>query len=295
MNRRQATLFAAVSSCAAALLVGGIAWAAIPGEGGVINACYGKVGGVVRVIDTAKREKCVAGLEVPFSWNQQGPKGDPGIPGRDGEDGAEGVDPTVTQLEANDANCPAGGVAITDAAGHTGYVCSAQPFSGTFTSPSGEYSISVTDDGITMSRGNTAAVSIAGQDIAIVAERDATITIGRNLATSVSGADHTTVGSNAVTTIGGGLSTSISGSNLTAIGANSDTTINGNASTSIGGAASETVGANLSIDVGGNTLLDTAQDLNVTAGDDTQILSGGTAIVQSVGTLTLHGSTVNLN
>jgi len=271
MNRRQATLFAAVSSCAATLLVGGIAWAAIPGDGGVISACYGKVGGVVRVIDTAKREKCIAGLEVPLSWNQQGQKGDPGTPGADGDDGADGVDPTVTQLEANDANCPAGGVAITDAAGHTGYVCSAQPFSGTFTSPSGEYSISVTDNGITMSRGNTAAVRIAGQDIDIVAERDATITIGGN------------------------LSTSISGSNLTAIGANSNTTIDGNVSTSVGGGASETVGANLSIEVGGNTSLDTAQDLNVITGDDTQILSGDTAIVQSVGVLTLHGSMVNLN
>jgi hypothetical protein len=287
MNRRQATLFAAVSSCAAALLVGGIAWAAIPGEGGVISACYGKVGGVVRVIDTAKREKCVAGLEVPLSWNQQGPKGDPGTPGAAGKDGTDGVDPTVTQLEANDANCPAGGVAIRDSAGHIGYVCSAQPFSGTLTSPSGEYSISVTDNGITMSRGNSAAVRIAGQDIDIVAERDATITIGRNLATSVSAAVHTAVGSDAVTTIGGDLSTSITGSNLTAIGANSDTTIGGN--------ANETVGANLSIDVGGNTLLDTTQDLNVTTGDDTQILSGDTAIVQSVGVLTLHGSMVNLN
>ena len=129
MNRRQASLLAAVSSCAATLLVGGITWAAIPGDGGVINACYGKVGGVVRVIDTAKREKCVTGLEVPFSWNQQGPKGDPGTPGGDG------ASPTVVQLEPNDANCPAGGAAITDAAGHTAYVCSAQPFSGTFMRP----------------------------------------------------------------------------------------------------------------------------------------------------------------
>src|SRR6476469_2163573 len=133
MKRRQASLLAAVSSCAATLLVGGIAWAAIPGDGGVINACYGKVGGVVRVIDTAKREKCATGLESPLSWNQQGPKGDPGTPG---VAGANGTSPTVVQLEANDANCPAGGAAITDAAGHTAYVCSAQPFSGTFTSPS---------------------------------------------------------------------------------------------------------------------------------------------------------------
>src|SRR5262245_40598420 len=129
MNRRQAIVLAAATSCAATLLVGGITWAAIPGDGGVISACYGKVGGVVRVIDLAKREKCLPGVELPLSWNQQGPKGDPGTPA---------TGPTVTQLPPNDANCPAGGAAITDAGGHTAYVCSAQPFAGTVTSPSGE-------------------------------------------------------------------------------------------------------------------------------------------------------------
>src|SRR3954447_18956036 len=102
MNRRQATLLAAASTCAATLLVGGIAWAAIPGDGGVISACYGKIGGVVRLIDVAKREKCVTGVESPLSWNQQGPKGDPGTPGKDGVRGADGVSPTVLQLDPND-------------------------------------------------------------------------------------------------------------------------------------------------------------------------------------------------
>ena len=289
MNRRQASLFAAASICAATLLVGGVTWAAIPGDGGVINACYGKIGGVVRVIDTAKREKCITGVEVPLSWNQQGQKGDPGTPG------APGVSPTVTQLEANDANCPAGGAAITDAAGHTAYVCSAQPFSGTFTSPSGEYSISVTDDGITMSRGTAAAVSITGQDIAIVAQRDATITIGRDLTTSTGGALQTNVGSNAATNVAGNLSTSIGANTMTTIGGSSNTAVGAGAHTSVGGAVTESVGTNMTIDVGGNTSLHSGQDLSVSTDGDTQILSGGEATLHSVGELTLHGSHISLN
>jgi hypothetical protein len=266
--------------------VGGITWAAIPGDGGVINACYGKVGGVVRVIDLAKREKCVTGLELPLSWNQQGQKGDPGTPGGS---------PAVVQLEANDANCPAGGAAITDAAGHTAYVCSAQPFSGTFTSPSGEYAISVTDAGITMSRGTTAAVSITGQDIAIVAERDATITIGRDLTTSIAGALDTTVGANAATAIGGNLSTWIGVNQLTDVGGNTTTAVGGSASTSVVGAVNESVGTDLTIDVGHATSIDTAQNLNVSTDGNTQILSGGDARLQSVGDLTLRGRTIVLN
>jgi hypothetical protein len=286
MNRRQALLLAAICGSAATLLVGGITWAAIPGDGGVINACYGKVGGVVRVIDTAKREKCLTAIEVPLSWNQQGQKGDPGTPG---------ASPAVVQLEANDANCPAGGAAITDAAGHTAYVCSAQPFSGTFTSPSGEYSVSVTDEGITLSRGNTAAVSINGQDIAIVAERDATITVGRDLATSVGGALDTTVGADAATSIGGNLSTSVGADSTTTIGGDTNTLVGGSASRSVIGAVNESVGTNLTIDVSHNTSIQTAQNLNVSSDGDTQILSGGEARLQSSGVLTLRGSTINFN
>jgi hypothetical protein len=114
MNRRHSIVLAAASGGVATLLVGGIAWAAIPGDGGVINACYGKVGGVVRVIDVAKGEKCVTTLEVPLSWNQKGQKGDPGLPGAagapgmNGSNGNDGVSPTVLQLAPGDPNCPAG-------------------------------------------------------------------------------------------------------------------------------------------------------------------------------------------
>ena len=39
----------------AAALAGGIAWAAIPGPGGVIQGCYKQNNGQLRVVDTRKR------------------------------------------------------------------------------------------------------------------------------------------------------------------------------------------------------------------------------------------------
>ena len=50
-------------------LAGGVAYATIPGDGGVIQGCYTKVGGIVRVIDTGKGQRCLD-IEVPISWNQ---------------------------------------------------------------------------------------------------------------------------------------------------------------------------------------------------------------------------------
>lgn len=73
----------------------GIAYAAIP-DGNTINGCYGKFGGVLRVIDTAKNQKCSNALEVPISWSQTGPqgikgdKGEPGTPGAKGDKGDPG-------------------------------------------------------------------------------------------------------------------------------------------------------------------------------------------------------------
>lgn len=85
----------------------------------------------------------------------QGERGAPGRDGIDGKDGSDGSSPTVRQLAAGDANCSAGGVAITDASGSTAYACSGEQgpagtFSGSFASPDGTYSISVTDGGITL-------------------------------------------------------------------------------------------------------------------------------------------------
>jgi hypothetical protein len=62
----------------------------VPDHNGVIHGCYTKVGGVVRVIDTDKDQKCSTTLEKPLAWNQKGEQGVPGPAGPKGEVGPAG-------------------------------------------------------------------------------------------------------------------------------------------------------------------------------------------------------------
>jgi hypothetical protein len=134
-----------VLAAATLALAAGIAYAAIPDTNTkVFTACMLKGVGTIRLIDPSVGGKC-ASIEQQVSWNQQG---------------QAGVSPTVTQLAAHDANCPAGGAAITDAAGSTAYVCSGKDgqdgqdgqdgadFAGSFTSPNGQSKLNVDDTGI---------------------------------------------------------------------------------------------------------------------------------------------------
>ena len=69
----------------------GVAWATIPGANGVINGCYARSGGTLRVIDGTVTT-CKAG-ETSLNWNlagQQGPQGPPGLQGPQGPQGAKG-------------------------------------------------------------------------------------------------------------------------------------------------------------------------------------------------------------
>jgi len=76
MRNSKAISFAA--GVALTLVIGGgITYAAIPGPGGVINACY-KSSGVLRVIDS---DKSCGARETAISWNQTGPQGPPGTGG----------------------------------------------------------------------------------------------------------------------------------------------------------------------------------------------------------------------
>ncbi len=76
---------------ALALIValGGASIAAIPGRDGVMNACYSKKTGAVRLVDKAKKQKCRKG-ERATSWNQKGEPGNPGPPGPKGDTGEKG-------------------------------------------------------------------------------------------------------------------------------------------------------------------------------------------------------------
>lgn len=65
--------WAVLGAIAGALAVGGIAWADIP-DSGVINSCYKKSGGGLRVIDSSAGGACNPS-EQPLSWNQTGAPG----------------------------------------------------------------------------------------------------------------------------------------------------------------------------------------------------------------------------
>jgi hypothetical protein len=75
-----------------AITAAGVADAAIPGADGSVSGCYGKLTGIVRVIDPAGGT-CNARFEIPITWSVRGPigpKGDPGDPGPTGATGATG-------------------------------------------------------------------------------------------------------------------------------------------------------------------------------------------------------------
>lgn len=78
----------------------GVGIAAIPGSDGVVNACYSKKSGAVRLVKAGK--KCDKG-EKATSWSQQGPAGPQGSQGPQGPvgvagtNGANGIDGSAGQ------------------------------------------------------------------------------------------------------------------------------------------------------------------------------------------------------
>ena len=80
---RRALVLGVVLALVAAV---GVAAGAIPDSGGTINACYTKVGGVLRLVDTERNQHCVSAVENPISWGQRGPQGDAGPAGTTGQD-----------------------------------------------------------------------------------------------------------------------------------------------------------------------------------------------------------------
>jgi hypothetical protein len=89
MNSRRKRSVAALAAVAALLLTaGGVAYATIPGSGGVINGCYTRSGGSLRVID-ASVTSCKSG-ETSLDWSVQGPQGPTGPAGPQGLAGPQG-------------------------------------------------------------------------------------------------------------------------------------------------------------------------------------------------------------
>jgi hypothetical protein len=87
-TRTRITLAALVLGAA---LVGGVAWATIPGDNQVYNACMLKATGTIRLIDTSLPSSSLlshcTSIEKPITWNQ---KGEPGATGAAGLAGAKG-------------------------------------------------------------------------------------------------------------------------------------------------------------------------------------------------------------
>ena len=120
-----------VGAAVGAVLAGGAAFAAIPDSSGIINGCYQKNVGNLRVIDTSAGDSCRPS-EVAISWSQtgpQGPKGDTGPTGPQGPKGdtgatgPQGVQGVPGTVGLANETCPAGAfVTGFDATGHI--VCS---------------------------------------------------------------------------------------------------------------------------------------------------------------------------
>jgi Collagen triple helix repeat (20 copies) len=79
-----------VGSVVGAFLAGGaVTLAAIPGADGVIDGCYQKNVGNLRVIDVSAGDNCRPS-EIAISWSETGPRGPAGPQGPKGDTGATG-------------------------------------------------------------------------------------------------------------------------------------------------------------------------------------------------------------
>jgi hypothetical protein len=83
-SRNQRVIFLSVS---AVLVLSIIGYASIPDANGVIQGCYKKSGGTLRVIDT-ETTQCDPRNETSLTWNQSGPQGPEGPQGPQGPAGA---------------------------------------------------------------------------------------------------------------------------------------------------------------------------------------------------------------
>ena len=101
-------VMAAAAALIGSVIAGGIAIAAIP-SGGVINGCYQKIEGSLRVIDDT--ETC-RNSELPLSWSQTGPAGAQGPTGPQGPTGATGATGATGDTGATGATGAAGTPAL---------------------------------------------------------------------------------------------------------------------------------------------------------------------------------------
>lgn len=280
----------------ALLAAAGVAYATIPDAGGVYTACKLNATGTIRLIDpagpsTSLLSHCTA-LESQITWNQ---KGQQGVPGKDGSS------PTVAQLQAGDSHCPAGGASITGASGDVAYVCNGAngadgkpgkdgaPFAGTFTSPNGQFTLTVADSGVSIVGPDSSVSLPSGGGIVIHGGTIQTVAstvdtqIAQDQTTSV-GRDRTeTVGRDESTTVAGNRSESVSGNESVAIGSGRSETVQQDEEITVGGNRTESVGQGETVTVSGKRTERVGGSLDIAAGGSAQIvaailgLNGGSA------------------
>ena len=191
-------------------------------------------------------------VETTFTFSQQGQQGVPGLPGKDGTPGANGKD---------------------GAPGKDG-----QPFSGTFTSPNGQFSITVDDTGIKLA-GPLNSIELK-PDGAIETRTDSSFNLISGGATSL------VAGASLDLTSGGATSVTAGGSLSTTSGSSTSLDASGPLNLETSKAATLNVGTNLTASiVGAANVVATSLDLKAT----------GTAILQAAGPLSLKGSVINEN
>ena len=248
----------ALAAIAIFAVAGGVAYAAIPDVGtGVYHACMLKNIGTIRIIDP-ERQRCSASLEVELTFNKQGPTGNPGptgppgppgAPGRDGEDGQDGA-----------------------------------PFSGTFTSPNGQYSLSVTDTGIVLS-GAGSTINLTSAGVQVRSDSDLTLQSGSGLVAQA------------------GTGVSIAGNDV-AIDSDRNLTLHsGSALAAQAGTGVSIAGNGVAIDSDGNLTLQSALGLlaqigsavTVDAGGSATFNAGGSATFQAGSGFSIAGSVVRVN
>jgi len=108
-----------VGAVVGAVLAGGAAIAAIPGADGVINGCYQKNVGNLRVIDPSAGDSCRP-PEIAIRWSQTGPQGPKGDTGPTGPQGPKGDTGATGATGATGPQGPKGDTGATGATGSQG-------------------------------------------------------------------------------------------------------------------------------------------------------------------------------
>jgi Gp5-like OB domain-containing protein len=311
MRRRVAVV---VVGAAALLAAAGIAYATIPDGNAVYTACMLKNVGTIRLIDPSGPSGSLlshcTSFETQIQWNQKGQKGDVGPAGAPG---ANGVSPTVAQLSAGDSHCQTGGAAITDANGSTAYVCNGQDgkdFAGTFTSPNGQFTLTVADGGVqiagpgaSISLDTSGDVSIKGGNVETVAAGNETVTVGHDRTETVGhdelvqvGHDRTqTVDNNETVTIHGSRTETVDQDETVTIHGNRTETVDQDQNVTIGGNRTENVAKDESITIGGSRSESVGKDENVTVGGNRTETVGGTLGLRAAVDLRLDATLLGLN